>query len=211
MSVRAATEVSESSAEASSQPTGPRETTRSRGYDQKNLSIGRHTYWGNNLGIQKWLPSEKVTIGKYCSISDDVTITTGGGHRVDTVSTYPFDTFDPTRTEPCRTYQSTRDTTIGNDVWIGKGAVISNGAQIGDGAVIGTRAVVFSDVPAYGIVAGNPAQVLRYRFSRPVIDALLRIRWWDWADDVVTQRLGEFFGPIEDFVAAYDPGAEYYV
>lgn len=52
---------------------------------------------------------------------------------------------------------------IGNDVWIGAGAKILSNVTIGDGAVIGANAVVTRDVQANAIVAGVPAQVLRYR------------------------------------------------
>ena len=34
------------------------------------------------------------------------------------------------------------------------------------------------DVPAYAIVVGNPAQVVKYRFEQPLIDRLLRSEWW---------------------------------
>jgi virginiamycin A acetyltransferase len=69
---------------------------------------------------------------------------------------------------------------IGNDVWIGYQAVIMPGVHIGDGAIIATRAVVTKDVPAYGIVGGVPARIIKYRFDKPTIQMLLTIKWWDW-------------------------------
>ena len=93
---------------------------------------------------------------------------------------------------------------IGHDVWVGDGAVIGGGVHVGDGAVIATRAVVFADVPPYAIVAGNPARVLRYRFSRPAVEALLRIRWWDWPEDEIRRRLEWFFAPVQQFVERFD-------
>ena len=69
---------------------------------------------------------------------------------------------------------------IGNDVWIGTEAFILSGVTIGDGAVIAARSVVTRDVAPYAVVAGNPARQVRLRFSETVIDALERIRWWDW-------------------------------
>jgi len=57
--------------------------------------------------------------------------------------------------------------------------------RIGNGAVIGSGAVVTRDVEPYSIVVGNPARHLRYRFSSEIIEALEKIAWWHWAEDVL--------------------------
>ena len=64
---------------------------------------------------------------------------------------------------------------IGNDVWIGVGAIILSGVKIGSGAIIGAGAVVVKDVPPYAIAAGNPARVVKFRFSQDQIEKLLKI------------------------------------
>jgi len=53
--------------------------------------------------------------------------------------------------------------TLGDDVWIGSNATILDGVTVGDHVVIGAGAVVTKDVPAWAVVAGNPARVLRDR------------------------------------------------
>jgi acetyltransferase-like isoleucine patch superfamily enzyme len=78
---------------------------------------------------------------------------------------------------------------IGNDVWIGFGAIILSGVTIGDGAAIGACSVVTRDVPPYAIAAGNPAQIIRYRFPEEIVATLLRIKWWDWPEDKVKENL----------------------
>nr|ASV46951.1 hypothetical protein [uncultured bacterium] len=102
-------------------------------------------------------------------------------------------------------YRSTADTTVGNDVWVGARATILGGARVGDGAVVAAGSVVLDDVPPYAVVAGNPARVVRYRFSRGVVERLLRIRWWDWPDERVREHRGWFSRPVAEFVARFDP------
>ncbi len=77
--------------------------------------------------------------------------------------------------------QSVEMTTIGNDVWIGHGAFIKPGVTIGDGAIVGAQSVVTRDVPPYAIVAGSPAIVRRYRFSKAIIARMAAAQWWRYA------------------------------
>lgn len=78
---------------------------------------------------------------------------------------------------------------IGNDVWTGAGAQILLKANVGDGACIGAGAVVTKDVPPYAIVVGVPARILKYRFPEKFIEELLKIRWWDWPQDVIIKNM----------------------
>ena len=57
----------------------------------------------------------------------------------------------------------TRPIVIGNDVWIGARVIILPGVHVGDGSIIGAGSIVTHDVPPYGIVAGNPARLIRMR------------------------------------------------
>ena len=81
------------------------------------------------------------------------------------------------------------DVVIGNDVWIGYRAIILSGVTIGDGAVIAAGAVVTKDVPAYGIVGGNPAKLIKKRFDDETIPRLLKIAWWNWDDAKIEKFL----------------------
>ncbi|WP_433971321.1 CatB-related O-acetyltransferase [Tunturiibacter lichenicola] len=152
-------------------------------------AIGEYSYgvpvlrwWGEAVGLR---------IGNYCSFADRVEIFLGGNHRPDFVTTYPFASFTDWPEVPgVRIVPETRgDVVIGNDVWVGSGAVILSGITIGDGAIIGARAVVSRNVPPYSVVVGNPARVVRKRFTDDVIQQLLRIRWWDWSRQRIEQNL----------------------
>ncbi len=83
---------------------------------------------------------------------------------------------------------------MGNDVWMGYDCLIMPGVTIGNGAIISSRSVVVSDVPAYSIVGGNPAKVIRQRFSDEVIAELEKIAWWDWSPEKITQNLAAISG-----------------
>jgi acetyltransferase-like isoleucine patch superfamily enzyme len=149
--------------------------------------IGEHTY-GKPRVIDR---GEMVSlrIGKYCSISTQVIIFLGSEHRMDWVSTYPFPYLwkeaSSTKGHPF----SKGDVIIGNDVYIGYHVTILSGVTIGDGAAIGAGSVVTKDIPPYAIAAGNPAQIIRYRFGEETIQKLLKIRWWDWSDEKVKENV----------------------
>jgi chloramphenicol O-acetyltransferase type B len=145
--------------------------------------IGRATY--GNPTIYTWGEGAHIEIGAYCSFASGVKIFLGGNHRIDWVTTYPFSVFNVSARKIPGHPQSKGNIYIGNDVWIGRDAVILSGITIGDGAVIGTQAVVTRDVPPYAIVAGNPAKLIRMRFSDEVIKNLLEIKWWDWDEQKI--------------------------
>lgn len=93
--------------------------------------------------------------------------------------------------------------TIGNDVWLGRNVIITNYANIGDGVIAGAGSVITKDIPDYAVVAGVPAKVIKYRFSREQIKALKKIAWWDWEDEKIIKNYDDFFLPIECFIEKY--------
>ena len=70
---------------------------------------------------------------------------------------------------------------------------------IGNGAVVGAGAVVTKDVPPYAIVAGNPAQLVRYRFSDELIARLTATQWWSFEDEQL-RRLAPYMNDVEKFL-----------
>lgn len=150
-------------------------------YKDSKYIIGDFTYGKPSvLFVNK---NANLTIGKFCSIAEDVTIFLGGNHRMDWISTYPFSvitTIFP-EGENVKGHPNTNgDVIIGNDVWIGKGATIMSGITIGDGAVIATNSVVTKNVGDYEVWGGNPSRFIKKRFNDNEIEELKKIKWWNW-------------------------------
>lgn len=81
---------------------------------------------------------------------------------------------------------------IGEDVWIGSNTVILSGVNVGRGSIIGAGSVVTKDIPPYCIVGGNPAKVIRYRFSKKVISQIEQTQWWNWPLEKIKERKNFF-------------------
>jgi acetyltransferase-like isoleucine patch superfamily enzyme len=146
-----------------------------------------------------------VKVGKYCSIHHDAYFVLGSNHATGTVSTFHFHRILGVPGEP-EPPLSRGPIVVGNDVWIAWGAVVLSGVTIGDGAIVAMRALVTKDVEPYEIVGGVPARHLGWRFDEPTREALLRIRWWDWPEEVVRQRVDELESKdVAAFVDRYDP------
>jgi len=153
------------------------------------ISMGCHSY-GAPI-VRWWGEPANLAIGKYCSIADGVEIFLGGNHRTDWITTFPFPVMRAwPEAKRVTGHPSTRgDVSIGNDVWLGAGCAVLSGVRIGNGAVVACRAVVTRDVPAYAIVAGNPAKVVRMRFGADLVRRLEASAWWDWDPARIRQKL----------------------
>ena len=152
------------------------------------MSFGKYTYGTPNIYWQ--IDNAKLVVGKFCSIAGNVTVYLGGNHRTDWVTTYPFghihqnifNNFNGSG------HPGTKgDVIIGNDVWIGSNVTIMSGVKIDDGAVIANNSHVVKNVEPYSLIGGNPAKLIKYRFTKEQIEKLLEIKWWDWDDDKINK------------------------
>jgi acetyltransferase-like isoleucine patch superfamily enzyme len=167
------------------------------------IAVGAYTYGRPKVRFPE--SGVRLRIGRYGSIADGVEIMLGGNHRLDWATTYPFPALPRLWPEAAGiggSDTSRGDVIIGHDVWLGSQCMVMSGVTIGHGAVVAARAVVTRDVPAYAIVAGNPARVIRMRFEDAQITALLATRWWELARDEVAGLLPLLMsGQVEDVVA----------
>jgi virginiamycin A acetyltransferase len=166
-----------------------------------NIEVGDYTYYddqGDSAAFEREnvlyaYGPKRLVIGRYCALATGVRfLMAGANHPTAGVSTFPFAIFGGAWSEQTldlvRAIPSRGDTIVGNDVWIGYEAVVMPGVRIGDGAIVAAEAVVARDVPPYGVVAGNPARLVRTRFDETDIDRLLRAAWWDWPVELVTEH-----------------------
>ena len=172
-----------------------------------NILIGDYTYYDDPEDSENFernvlyhfpFIGDKLVIGKFCALSRGIKfIMNGANHKMSGFSTYPFEIFgqgwERIMPDPSE-YPFKGDTVVGNDVWIGYEAVIMPGVNIGDGAIVAAKSVVTKDVPPYAIVGGNPAQVIRLRFSEAVVAELLVIAWWHWDIEKITRNLEHIVG-----------------
>ena len=194
--------------------TGPNPNTKYpiEGYDKliflknfitaTNIFVGDYTYFDDRKNgpesfettnvLYNYHPNRvKLVLGKFCALAAETRFIMTGDHKLDAISTYPFPVFGHGWREAFDVHNLPikGDIIVGNDVWFGYNTLIRNGVSIGNGAIIAAGAVVTKDVPAYAIVAGNPAKVVKMRFDDATIKRLEQIAWWNWDITKISRNL----------------------
>jgi len=166
----------------------------------QNSTMGAHTFVQNDSTICG------ATIGKFCSVASGVRIGLGR-HPLKWASTHPA---FYSKTQPIAVTFASKDafepfqeTVIGNDVWIGCNALIKDGVKIGTGAVIAAGAVVVKDVEPYAVVGGVPAQTIKYRFDKTLVQKLLASEWWNMPHEWL-QEHHHLMSTPEDFITMFN-------
>lgn len=148
-----------------------------------------------------------LLVGRYSSLAHRLVFEVGMNHDYHETTTYPFYNLSVGDGQTHAAKANKNQAIIGNDVWIGYGVTIFGGVRIGNGAVIGAGAVVAKDIPAYAIAVGNPAKVIKYRFSKDIIEKLQKIKWWNWPEEKIKENL-ILMRDVEAFCDKFYPQSE---
>lgn len=142
-------------------------------FDLSRLDAGRYSY--GPINVIMWPhknPGDcKLVIGDYVSIARETLFVVGTNRRYDKISMFPF-AYRVLKDEEALD-ETKGSIIVRDDVWIGARATILPGVTVNQGAIIAAGSVVTKDVPAYALVAGNPAKAIKYRFNETIIEQLL--------------------------------------
>src|SRR3982074_2932170 len=165
------------------------------------VTLGDYSYVVNDAQITY------PTIGRFCSIAA-MTRINPGNHPMQRASqahfTYRASAYFPGEIDEAELFVGARGhrVHIGHDVWIGHGAIVLPGRNVGTGGVVAAGAIVTKDVPAYTIVAGNPARTIKRRFPETITSRLAELAWWDWDHETLRSALADFLKMcVHEFLA----------
>jgi len=166
----------------------------------------RGTYFDRNVNIISWSDDFCIRLGRYNSIGRDCNFFLHANHRPDWVTT-SSQLLGPVTSEIADMHMKMGhpsckgDIVVQNDVWIGAKSTIMSGVKISNGSIVGACSVVTKDVPPYAIVAGNPAKIVKYRFTEEQIEKLLKISWWNWNEQRIKDYAMEIWSNnIDEFI-----------
>nr|WP_231373981.1 CatB-related O-acetyltransferase [Aureivirga marina] len=166
-----------------------------------NIIVGDYTYYDDFENVENFEKNvkyhfdfigDKLIIGKFCMIASDVKfIMNGGNHLTESISSYPFAIFgeDWKNAMDNKKYPNKGNTIIENDVWIGHNVTIMPGIKIGNGSIIASNSTITKNIEPYSIVGGNPAKLIKKRFSEENIKLLKEIQWWNWDIEKITKNV----------------------
>ena len=158
-----------------------------------NVKIGAGTGSSSPIAISSG--KYTIAIGKFTSIGKNLSIIASGGHNPGLISTFPFYFGMTDKKKPAEKYIFGGGVEIGNDVWIGEDVTIMGGVKIGNGVVVGAKSLVTRGkrLKDYGIYAGIPAKLIRFRFGKNMIKKLNKLKWWDIDPSVIKDNWEVFY------------------
>lgn len=173
-----------------------KESAVSSGVKFYRSSLNKYSYIGRKSFI---IDTE---IGKFCSIAPGCNIG-GTSHPIEWVSSSSvFHKWDNIlkKNFSRHEYEIFKRTKIENDVWIATNVIIKAGVIIENGAVIGAGSVITKNIGPYEVWAGNPARLIKKRFSDEKIIELEKLKWWDLPEKEI-KKLASNFNDVDKVLA----------
>lgn len=172
-------------------------TVPQRAFPVERVEVGRYSYGKLDIVTYNEECKDKVIIGNFVSISDDVRFLLDENHQTKTYSTFPFKSILHKRQFSADAV-SKGDICVGDEVWIGQRVTILSGVVIGKGAIIATGSVVVQDVPPYSVVAGVPARVVKKRFDEEIISRLVKIDLSGFNKAALIENIDLLYEPLTE-------------
>lgn len=157
------------------------------------IQIGLYSY-GGCFSLDHVPPG--TIFGRYCSVASNVSILSGN-HPLNFKSLHPF-FYNPALGYVDHLLINRTQLTVENDVWLGRNVtILPSVSRIENGAVIGAGSVVTKNVPAFAVLAGNPARLIKYRFSDDRKRKIAESAWWNKDLDDLKDDFASFMVPYE--------------
>ena len=141
--------------------------------------IGKCSGFGVGSIVKYDAGLQSLRVGRFVAGGLRLKFLLNGQHEMRTISTAMFSVLGMGLKNAAQPQYS--DSIIKNDVWIGDEVMMLGGGIIENGCVIGARSLLppnFRSEP-YGIYAGTPAKLIRFRFNEKIREALLNLAWWE--------------------------------
>lgn len=168
-------------------------TTLKKGTFPNNIVVGKYTY--GTIDVLNHTNDEVILrIGSFCSIAPNVKFILGSDHKYSSLTTYPIKSKLFKQQNEALTKG---DIVVENDVWIGYGAIILSGVTLNQGCIIAAGSIVTKSVPPYAIVGGNPAKIIKYRFSDDIIEKLKNLNIEQLNEKVIRNKIETIYNPID--------------
>lgn len=172
-------------------------TFAARKFPITRVTVGRHSY--GMLDVRTFCDeaTERLEIGNYVSIAEGVVFILGGQHQTNTITSFPLKAYF-TRIDNSLDSGTKGPIIIEDEVWIGMNVIILSGVRIGRGSIIGAGAVVAKSIPPFAIAVGNPAKIIKYRFSNETISKIKNIRIIDISEQRIQDNIELFYKSIDE-------------
>lgn len=153
-----------------------------------NIIAGKESYHNGDFIVKG---RGRLLIGNYCAFGNNIKIILS--NHAFNLPAVQYTIYYRLFNEHPNVRKSFKEVDIGNDVWIGDNVVILPGVKIGDGACIGAGSIVTRNIEDFSINAGNPAKLIKYRFSKSNREKLKKMEWWNMDENQMAQMKPFFF------------------